>query len=65
MEQIHGKDFRRKIEHEAEELMIQKIKTGTKILSVYDLAEEDQPYLIQGNKFVKKEDNLDIRQDCH
>lgn len=61
MEQIHGKDFRRKIEHEAEELMIQKIKTGTKILSVYDLAEEDQPYLIQGNKFVKKEDNLDIQ----
>ncbi|WP_419486854.1 hypothetical protein [Chryseobacterium bernardetii] len=61
MEQIHGKDFRRKIEHEAEELMIQKIKTGTKILSVYDLAEEDQPYLIQGNKFVKKEDNLNIR----
>ncbi|UHO39578.1 hypothetical protein H5J24_05685 [Chryseobacterium capnotolerans] len=58
MEEIHGKDFGKKIEQAAEELMIEKIKTGTKILSVYDLSEEEKPNLIQENKVTKKEDVL-------
>lgn len=61
MEEIHGKDFRKKIEQAAEELMIQKIKTGTKILSVYDLSEEEQPNLIQENKLIKKDDILVVQ----
>ncbi|WP_144428974.1 hypothetical protein [Chryseobacterium sp. StRB126] len=61
MEEIHGKDFRHKIEHAAEQLMIQKIKTGTKILSVYDLSEEDQPNLVKENKFTRKEDILTVQ----
>lgn len=61
MERIHGKDFRQKIEHAAEELMIQNIEAGTKILSIYDLPEEDMPYFIKEGKFIKDEYILTIK----
>lgn len=61
MEKIHGKDFRQKIERAAEELMIRKIQAGTKVISIYDLPEENMPYFIKEDKFIKDEYILTIK----
>ena len=61
MEKIHGKDFRQKIERAAEELMIRKIQAGTKVISIYDLPEENMPYFIKEDKFIKDEYILTVK----
>ena len=46
MEEIHGKDFRQKIEIAAEKLMINKLKNNDRVLSINDLNDDDKPKLI-------------------
>ncbi|AZA77238.1 hypothetical protein EG347_06830 [Chryseobacterium sp. G0186] len=53
MEEIYGKDFRKNIEQAAEKLMIQKIKDQGKILSIYDLEENDKPHFIKEDNLIK------------
>lgn len=54
MEKVHGKNFRQKIDQEAEELMIENIKNHDKVLSVYDLAENDKPHFIKEDNLIKQ-----------
>lgn len=54
MEKVHGKNFRQKIDQEAEELMIENIKNHNKVLSVYDLAENDKPHFIKEDNLIKQ-----------
>lgn len=54
MEKVHGKNFRQKINQEAEELMIENIKNHNKVLSVYDLAENDKPHFIKEDNLIKQ-----------
>lgn len=54
MEKVHGKNFRQKIEKEAEKLMIENIKNHNKILSIYDLVENDKPHFIKENDLIKQ-----------
>lgn len=54
MEETHGKDFRQKIEQAAEQLMIQKVENGNKVLSIYDLKEDDKPHFIKEDDLIKQ-----------
>jgi hypothetical protein len=54
MENVHGKNFRQKIEREAEKLMIENIKNHDKVLSVFDLPESDKPHFTKEDNLIKQ-----------
>lgn len=54
MEKVHGKNFRQKIEKEAEKLMIENIKNHDKVLSIFDLSENDKPHFIKEDNLIKQ-----------
>ncbi|WP_185205314.1 hypothetical protein [Chryseobacterium sp. C3] len=54
MEKVHGKNFRKRIEQEAEKLMIENIENHDKVLSIYDLEENDKPHFIKEDNLMKQ-----------
>ncbi|MGI9653009.1 hypothetical protein [Chryseobacterium sp. RLHN22] len=54
MEKIHGKNFRKKIEKEAEKLLIEKIKNDNKVLNIYDLNENEKPHFVKEDNLIKE-----------
>lgn len=63
MKEKYGEDYKSEIENEAQNILIKNISINNKIISIYDLEDNEIPKVLNQNVFIESNTNTTIKTD--